>query len=96
MPDKGNFTCVVSEVEAIDLYNQSTTGSKTKTLNSIRSDSDYVCSLCEKTKEVPCVTYGLDRASFNQGKNAKYDFAVEEELSPTILSKGPGGVMTEQ
>lgn len=24
--------------------------------------------------------YGLDRASFNQGKNAKYDFSVTEEL----------------
>ena len=39
------------------------------------------------------ITYGLDRASFNQGKNAKYDFAVEEELAPTVLAKGPGGVM---
>ena len=108
---------IVEEVEGVDLYNQNTTGSKSKTLNSIASDSDHVPSViysidrhnvgvteeksqtlteCEKTKEVPCVTYGLDRASFNQGKNAKYDFAVEEELSPTMLSKGPGGVMTEQ
>ena len=45
----------------------------------------------------PCVmSYGLDRASFNQGKNAKYDFSVEEEVSPTIVSRGPGGVMTKQ
>ncbi|WP_198942002.1 DNA cytosine methyltransferase [Anaerovibrio sp. JC8] len=38
------------------------------------------------------VAYGLDRASFNQGKNAKYDFAIEKELEPTILSSGPGAV----
>ena len=25
------------------------------------------------------VVYGLDRASFNQGANAKYDFRVDEE-----------------
>jgi len=37
------------------------------------------------------LTYGLDRASFNQGQNAKFDFAVEEEKSPTLVAKGPGG-----
>ena len=39
-------------------------------------------------------SYGLDRASFNQGKNAKFDFAVEEEIAQPIVSRGPGGVMT--
>ena len=38
------------------------------------------------------VAYGLDRASYNQGKNAKYDFAVEQELEPTMVAKGPGAV----
>lgn len=42
----------------------------------------------------PVVCYGLDRASFNQGKNAKYDFSVEEDKAQTIVSRGPGGVMT--
>lgn len=37
------------------------------------------------------ITYGLDRASFNQGKNALYDFSVEEEKAQTIVAKGPGG-----
>lgn len=37
------------------------------------------------------LTYGIDRASFNQGKNAKFDFSVDEELSPTVVSRGPGG-----
>ena len=40
------------------------------------------------------ITYGLDRASFNQGKNAQYDFSIEEEKAQTIVAKGPGGVMT--
>lgn len=38
------------------------------------------------------VAYGIDRAAFNQGKNALYDFAVEEELEPTLVAKGPGAV----
>jgi hypothetical protein len=37
------------------------------------------------------VCYGLDRASFNQGKNALYDFSVEEETAQTLVAKGPGG-----
>ena len=41
------------------------------------------------------MVYGLDRASFNQGQNAKYDFSVEEELAPTIVAKGVGGVLTQ-
>jgi len=42
------------------------------------------------------LTYGLDRASFNQGQNAKFDFAVEEEKSPTLVAKGPGGAAVIQ
>ena len=37
------------------------------------------------------VAYGLDRASFNQGKNALFDFSVLEEQQPTITARGPGG-----
>ena len=38
------------------------------------------------------LTYGLDRASFNQGKNAQYDFAIEEEKIGTQVAKGLGAV----
>ena len=41
------------------------------------------------------VAIGLDRASFNQGKNAKFGFSVEEECAPTVVSKGPGAVAFE-
>lgn len=39
-------------------------------------------------------TYGLDRASYNQGKNAQYDFSVEEERIGAQVAKGPGAVAT--
>ena len=42
------------------------------------------------------VCYGIDRASFNQGQNAQYDFSVEEELAQTIVAKGPGGVLAKR
>jgi len=37
------------------------------------------------------VCYGLDRASFNQGQNAQFDFSIEEEKAQTLVAKGPGG-----
>ena len=47
-------------------------------------------------KQPQAVCYGLDRASFNQGENAKYDFAVDEEIAQTIVARGPGGVLKTQ
>ena len=38
------------------------------------------------------VAYGLDRAAFNQGRNALFDFAVTEEVEPTMVAKGSGAV----
>ena len=42
------------------------------------------------------IVYGLDRASFNQGKNAQYDFSIEEDLAQPGLAKGWGGVLTHK
>ena len=39
--------------------------------------------------------YGLDRASYNQGKNAKFDFSVEKEMIGAQVAKGPGAVGIE-
>lgn len=46
-----------------------------------------------KTIDHHAVAYGIDRAAFNQGKNARYGFAVEEETQPTMVAKGPGAVV---
>lgn len=37
-------------------------------------------------------SYGIGRDAFNQGKNALYKPAIEEELQPTLVAKGPGAV----
>lgn len=42
--------------------------------------------------EKHAVAYGIERAAFNMGKNAKFGFSVEEEMEPTIVSRGPGAV----
>jgi DNA (cytosine-5)-methyltransferase 1 len=54
--------------------------------------SDKVGALNCMHDQQAVITYGLDRASFNQGINAKYDFAVDEEKIGTQVAKGPGAV----
>ena len=45
------------------------------------------------TIDRPAVVYALDRASFNQGKNAKYDFEVSDDgVNSTLLARGPSAV----
>ena len=56
------------------------------------SESDTMYTL--NTVETHGVAYGIDRAAFNQGKNAKYGFSVDEEVEPTIVAKGPNAVGT--
>lgn len=37
--------------------------------------------------------YALDRASYNQGKNAKFDISIsDDETAQTVVAKGPGAV----
>lgn len=39
------------------------------------------------------VVYAIDRASFNQGKNAQYDFEITDSgVNSTIVAKGPSAV----
>lgn len=65
-------------------------------LNNATSEEVSPTLMCQRqdVKNIPSVAYGLDRASFNQGQNAKFGFSVIEEQSPTITAKGPGGVFT--
>ncbi len=36
--------------------------------------------------------YGLGRDVYNQGQNAKYEPAIDEELQPPLIARGPGAV----
>jgi len=73
----------VAVVQAFDGLNNATNEEVSPTLMCQRQD----------VKNIPSVAYGLDRASFNQGQNAKFGFSVDEELSPPLIAKGPGGVL---
>jgi DNA (cytosine-5)-methyltransferase 1 len=57
--------------------------------------------LPEQTGTLTCmhdqqaVCYSLDRAAFNQGENAQYDFSVQTEQSQTLVAKGPNAVAVD-
>lgn len=37
-------------------------------------------------------TYALDRAAYNQGRNAQFDIGIDEDRAQTLVAKGPGAV----
>ena len=43
-------------------------------------------------KDPQVVAYGIDRAAYNQGKNAKFGFCVDEEKIGAETARGPGAV----
>ena len=58
-----------------------------KTLNCMCDPMKVVIELNEP--KPPAIA--IDRAAYNQGQNAQYNFSVEEELAQTLVAKGPGG-----
>lgn len=48
--------------------------------------------LARDYKDPTAVAFGIDRATMNQGKTAKFNPSVSEELQPTLVAKGPGAV----
>lgn len=57
-----------------------------------REDKCYTLNTIDRPAVVYPVAYDLDRASFNQGKNALFNFSILEEQQPTLTAKGPGAV----
>lgn len=45
-------------------------------------------------KDVSFTLNTVDRSAFNQGMNAQFSPSFEEELSPTLVAKGPGAALT--
>lgn len=64
----------------------------------VRLYEEKSTTLCNGTRPGFCngVIYSLDRASFNQGKNAKYDFEITDRgINSTVVAKGPSAVAYE-
>ena len=97
-------------LQGFDVYNQRTTGNKTKTLVARHTDADAIpavfwgigngqaagTGLHDKVESLNCMhdaqaVIAIDRAAFNQGKNAQYDIGISENgIAQTVVAKGPG------
>ena len=81
-PEDASRSFGADDSVGVDLYNTALTWNKAKTLNSAASDADHI----------PCVL-ALDRASFNQGQNAQFDFEISDKgVNSPLVAKGPGAV----
>lgn len=55
----------------------------------IQKDVSFCLNTCDKHS----VVYSLDRASYNQGKNAQYDISITDDgIAQTLVGRGPGAV----
>ena len=55
---------------------------------------EVAATLKQRDYKMPqAVCYSLDRASFNQGENAQFDFQINDDgIAQTLVAKGPGAV----
>lgn len=55
---------------------------------------EVAATLKQRDYKMPqAVCYAIDRASFNQGENAQYDFQISDDgIAQTLIAKGPGAV----
>ncbi len=108
MPDKDNFNAVIQAINGdiagtLDASYYKGCGERqgverevvamTTEMTPKIDEKDKGFSLRSRDyKDPQYVAYGLDRASYNQGQNAQYGFAVDEEKIGTQVAKGPGAV----
>lgn len=58
----------------------------------VSEDVTYTLNTVNRHAVMAEQIYSLDRAAFNQGENAKYDFSVQENTAQTIVARGSGAV----
>lgn len=59
----------------------------------VSEDVAYTLNTVDRHAVMAEQIYSLDRAAFNQGKNAKYDFSVQENTAQTIVAQGSGAIV---
>ncbi len=83
----GNPTCNQGGMAVVALEGN---GTRPSHKGSGYSEEDVSFTL--NATEQHAVAYGIDRATYNMGQNDKFGIAVEEEVEPTMVAKGPGAV----
>lgn len=85
MPDKQNFNAIIETPQAYGIGN-----GQSESITRPAEETAHTLDCMHDHQKV--LTYGLDRAAYNQGKNAQFDFCVDEEKIGAMTSRGPGAV----
>ena len=105
MPDKDNFNCVLqpfgicskdsNAMKSSNVLQGNMIGRKDENGSQGSGVNEDVSFTLDATDR-HAVAYGIGRDAFNQGVNAQYRPAIERELQPTIVAKGPGAVAQDE
>ena len=85
MPDKQNFNAIIETPQAYGIGN-----GQAESIARPAEETAHTLDCMHDQQKV--LTYGLDRAAYNQGQNAKFDFCIDEEKIGAMTSRGPGAV----
>ncbi len=73
--------------QGFDRYNGGLTGDVSQTINACAGTSGDNTPMVLEDR-----SYGISKEAFNAGEKADFNFAVDEEVSPTLQARGPGAV----
>ena len=73
--------------QGFDRYNGDLTGGVSQTINACAGTSGDNTPMVFEDR-----SYGISKEAFNAGEKAGFNFAVDEEVSPTLQARGPGAV----
>lgn len=91
----GDHNGRISDYSAIVLQSFGFHGWNSVTAGGVELRKEQTPTLTAKKQAdgLPCVVYAIDRAAFNQGENALYDFSISQNgIAQTIIAKGPSAV----
>ena len=86
-PNGGNPSCNQGGMAVVALE-----GNGARPSHQGRGYSEEDVSFTLNATEQHGVAYGLDRATYNQGQNAKFAPCIESEVEPPMVARGPGAV----
>ena len=80
-----NFVCEVVAIQGSMIGRKDENGPQGSGIN---DDVSFTLDSVDRH----AVAYGIDRASFNQGRNALFGITIEEEIEAPVVAQGPGAV----
>ncbi len=92
----GDHNGHVSDFTAVVCYKESQYWDGSQTVGTLTANNACGSQRMPDKENFNCIVeklYSLDRASFNQGMNAQYNFEISDDgICPTLVAKGPSAV----